>query len=176
MQDAKQIQDACRTMEEAMAGAAREADRLHAGIVDMQAKIGADTVLMEQSIGRADRFRLAILDLDPNYEFRELETTSDIGATQQRESDSDHKKRYGMWVRVAQAALKEIGHGTFHQVADYAKKNNLHLANATDSDMEGLRSALHGLSKRTRNKSILYKKGKMGEGGTFVYVNETDEK
>lgn len=176
MQDATKIKDACATIEGAMRDALDEAAR-HAELRDeFEQKAAAEVVLMDQSKARAERLRLSVLDLDPNYQFgagAPAEGTR-TGGTDEKEV-SEHKQRYGRWAKVAVKALKEIRRGTFQQVADHVKANDIALASLTDRELEGLRGALHGLAKRTKNKRVEYERGEGSEGGTFVYVNGTDK-
>jgi hypothetical protein len=152
----------CTALEEEMLKARRTAE-------DHERQAASHKALAEQERTREKRFRDTILDLAPDYSFsaapKQTVDTAKAVEAQERPAVSAHKKNYGKWVEVAQAALAEIGgQGDFAAIVAGAKKAMTELANEPDEEFNKLRSALHGLRKRNK---IDYTPGEGGRSGVF---------
>lgn len=152
----------CTALEEEMLLARRSAE-------EHERQATSHKTLAEQERTRESRFRDTILDLAPDYEFSAAPLPANGAArvqqTQEHTAYSPHKKNYGKWVKVAEAALAAIGgEGDYAAIVAGAKKALPELAQEPDEEFNKLRSALHGLRKRNK---IEYTPGEGGRSGVF---------
>lgn len=163
---------ACATIDDARRLTQREVESRRRSIADLEGKIKAETILLDQAAAKAERLRLAILDLDPDFKFGDEERGVYLGSSAIGYSDLEqsHKTRYGKLARLAEELLREIGSGTFQQVVAHARATRPDLTNATDAEFVGLRGALHGLSKR-QNRRVSFTPGENNEGGVFTFLD-----
>lgn len=144
----------------------------------LRAAADGRAVLRAQEDERAERFRQTILDLMPDYVFSEQrKDPKPQSSTSQTEAVvSSHKQRYGLWSARALSVLKVRQRGTFPELAKAARElPELGLSALSDSEMEGLRGALHGLAKRVKNPAVRYEKSLDGSGGVFIYTKGADD-
>lgn len=98
--------------------------------------------------------------------------TTDDDLKEVRPEVSPHKANYRKWVDVCKQALRLAGgSGTFSRLAQVAREHRLVDPNRTDRELEGMRGALHGLAKRTRNKTVEYVPSTDGSGGLFRTIH-----
>lgn len=84
-----------------------------------------------------------------------------------------HKANYRKWVDICKQALRLAGgSGTFSHLAQVAREHRLVDPKRTDRELEGMRGALHGLAKRTRNKTVEYVPSTDGSGGLFRTIKD----
>ncbi|QQR88208.1 MAG: hypothetical protein IPJ76_08365 [Flavobacteriales bacterium] len=177
METAEDREQACRTMERHMLEARRKSKAHSHEKAVLEAMAKDEEALMLQCDLRAERLRMSILDIEPNWMFGSEAEASEqtVGSTTEKEVQSEHKRRYGVWSAVALKALSDLGSGTFQEISRHVRTTDFNYAFDSDADMEGLRGALHGLAKRDKNKRVKYEKGANGSGGTFTYINDEQQ-